>query len=218
MIALLLAVDYFHSLFRRHGKPSHGCPKPFVVDAVACRKVLENDSNATGINKNVIASRLPLLNRRSPSAVAWFVVAVWIDSIKSCSRRATSHVIKKGGERFGPFGAHRYSATAVGAVFIIGWVEASPFSVSPSAMLWGFLIAYGVTMLERSLAGHLFLKASATAYLSCCDMISSRLYFGAAVAQEKPEGSAASIVCSGYGNKPSISLTGKICGGHLAIH
>lgn len=75
-----------------------------------------------------------LFKRSSPSAIARFVVSVWVDAIERESFWARTHVSEERGEAVAPPKAHGDSARPIDPVLSVGDTEASGLGMVPRAI------------------------------------------------------------------------------------
>lgn len=80
---------------------------------------------------------------RGPSAVARFVVAVVVDSVKRFASRTLSHVLNKIFERVHPSFAHLDSTTAPSPIILVGCSRASRFHARPRSKSASFAFPMG---------------------------------------------------------------------------
>lgn len=104
------------------------------------------------------ASIAHLLVCSSPSAIAFLVIAIVVDSIKAKSWRTFTHVSNECLERIKPFFRHTDATTSVMSVLLVIGVGAAILSKCPSPVF----LATPTAVLESSLVHQLAIQASAT--------------------------------------------------------
>ena len=116
--------------------------------------------------KRVAARVGHLLMRCRPSAIAWGIWAIVVDSIECFARRARPHISNKTSETVGPLFRHVDTSRAVFVIAWIYWIVASAFRLQPTTILSGLALS-----VRRQTSGFSFgIEAPATFSLTLSDI------------------------------------------------
>jgi hypothetical protein len=125
-----------------------------------------------------------------PSAIRRFVVAVYVDTVKFCSRRPFAHVRKEVHE-YQPLFTDRDSSTSVMFKAIIVFIQASLFHAYPRIIGAGLDVFFTAASFCMTMFAHgLFPKASTTFGVSSGQASTYYGFFSTALASANPSDAA----------------------------
>lgn len=214
MLALLLSL----SLCGQGLFASHALIQPSVVsrfsDVEMSQPVTQEFGFSIERNANDSAPVSALSLTVGPSAVPRLIVAVSVDSVQCESWGLWSHVSEERGEVVPPSFAHGDTSSTVESVGVIGWIEATIFSVGPDVVLGGSRPSVD----ESTLAGKSSSFASTAFRVTASDFVAMYGYSVPAIALTEPErifDESFFASCSAQNVQATDLLTGHVYGCHV---
>lgn len=145
-----------------------------------------------------------LLTICSPSAICRAIISVIVNSIKSQSVRAISHIFKKMGERMFPSTANFNPTATISFVIFASWIATSVYHAIPRFVCFGMRAAMSFGILISTI--YFSSETPAAFCLSSSEVICSYNFGCAAITNT--EASRFSIVCElGKHDHTTISLS-----------
>jgi hypothetical protein len=223
-MVLSLALNVGGSFFMGHAALAHQLVHVFVIDASASGELNQGDSLSAVEDEHVSPSVLGLLAPSSPSAIARFVVAVGVNSIKRVAYWTRSHIGEKGRSARAPFFAHSNTSASVHLEPYRVRVVTPLFSLAPRTVFRGDSGRPSFTerrsVCSRMKPNDFPLEAATTTSSASQKVIPIDWLFGSAFTAAQPlDSSAPDIVRSAQHGQSPESLPGHVVfnGSHLVI-
>lgn len=163
-----------------------------IVHLVPSGELNQRHTLYSVIDQHVISARLALFSSRCPSAVARFIAAIWVNTVKRMAVRwTTPKVRQKGAEVVAPFIAHSDSSSAPIVESNRIRVVATRLCVIPRFIFWRYVPEFapsnGFAVNQRMPAPDFTMVASTTARSSLSECISKDMTLSTTVATTPPD-------------------------------